>query len=318
MTLSVRKKAMPLRTLWIKAKGILKNRNFIFLLSLFLGIAWGNYAHFLRETVIPVLALIMTLSTMTVPSGAFRSIKSMVRPALTGTFLCYAFHGGLLLLLSSLLIRNPSFWTGFVLIAAVPPAVAVIPFSVFLKADTKSALFGSIGAYLAGLFLTPLMLLIFLGTAFIDPSKVLIILLELIIVPLVLSRVLIRTGLSRLIEPVRGSILNWSFFLVVYVITGLNSHVILGRPLDLLPSIFMCFISTFVFGWLIEILGRILKLDKSLTMSMILLGTYKNWGLAGGLSLVFFSTESAVPATVASAFGILYIVHLQTRVQKLN
>jgi len=43
---------------------------------------------------------------------------------------------GVTLTLSLLLVGDPALRTGFVLLVAVPPAVAVIPFTLFLKGNT--------------------------------------------------------------------------------------------------------------------------------------------------------------------------------------
>jgi BASS family bile acid:Na+ symporter len=105
--------------------------------------------------------------------------------------------------------------SGFVILAAVPPAVAVIPFTFFLKGDTDFSLIGTISAYLGALLITPLMVLLFIGTSFVDHLKLMIITIELIFAPLLFARILIMTGIARLIEPIKGDITNWSFFLVI-------------------------------------------------------------------------------------------------------
>jgi len=294
----------------------IKNRNLILLSSLVLGLVFEDPAYSLKATVLPCLALIMSLSTTTVSSTVFRSTKSMLIPAAIGAVVSYGFHGGLLLLLNSLLIRDADFWTGFVIISAIPPAVAVIPFSLFLKADSEFVLFAAIGAYLSGLFITPLIFLVFFGAGIVNPVKLCSVLFELIIGPLISSRILIRTGLSRKIEPVKGSIINWGFFLLTYTITGLNRDFILQKPVQLILPVILCIFSTFIFGWIIEVIGKLWRLNDRILRGLILLGTYKNWGLAGGLSLTSFIPQAAVPATLASSMGILYIIYLQIRTKK--
>ncbi|MCX7857699.1 MAG: hypothetical protein N2513_06940 [Deltaproteobacteria bacterium] len=299
-----------------KIQSLFRDRNFILAISLVLGMAWDGGAYFLKDAIIPLLAIIMTFSTTAVPSTVFRSVRSMIKQAIIGSLTSYLFYGGLLLVLNYLIIANRDFWVGFVIISAVPPAVAVIPFSIFLKAHKEFVLFGTIGAYITALFLTPLIMLILLGSAFINPLKVLMILVELIILPIVLSRVLIRTGVSQKIEHVKGTLINWTFFLVIYIITGLNRDVMLFRTAELIPVIVLSFLSTFVFGWIIELIGKLSKMKNDIVKGLILLGTYKNYGLAGGLALVFFTSETAVPATVASTMSIIYIIYLQIRFRK--
>jgi BASS family bile acid:Na+ symporter len=296
-----------------RIKGLFRNRNFIMILALVLGMVWDGGAFLAKDTILPFLAIIMTLSTMGITAAAFRSFGGMVGPALAGVLASYVYHGGILLLLNAFFIRDNNFSTGFILLAAVPPAVAVIPFSFFLKGDSNFALIGTIGAYLGALVVTPLIAVAFLGSGFISPVKVFVILIELIIAPLILSRILIKMGLARRIEPVKGTIINWSFFVLVYTITGLNRTIILQNPLSLVWVTLIALFSMFVLGWIIERAGNALRIDSKVLTSMILLGTYKNYGLASGLSLVFFNPETAVPATVTSTISILYIIYLEMR-----
>lgn len=127
-----------------KIERLLRNRNFIFYFVPLSRDSYGGSAHFIKDAVIPILALSMIISTTTVLHNVLSSLKLMIKPPLfTGVFLNYVFHGSLLLLIGSLLIENADFWKGFMVIAAVPPAIAIIPFSIFLKGDSEFALFGS-------------------------------------------------------------------------------------------------------------------------------------------------------------------------------
>ncbi len=133
---------------------------------------------------------------------------------------------------------------------------------------------------------------------------------ELIIVPLILSRILNWTGVSNKIEPLKGAITNWSFFVVAYTVVGLNRAVFLGNPFSLIPIALVALASTFLLGMVIEKVGDLLRTERKTLTSLILLGTLKNYGLAGGLALALFSTRTAVPATVSVIFMIVYIIWL--------
>jgi len=155
------------------------------------------------------------------------------------------------------------------------------------------------------------MVLLFIGTSFVDPLKLMIITIELIFAPLLFARILIMTGIARLIEPIKGDITNWSFFLISYTIVGLNQQVFLTQTLSLLPVAIISFASTFLLGWIIGLFGKIARLDKKKTTSIVLLGTLKNYGLAGGLAISFFDTKTALPSTVSVVFMIIYIIWLE-------
>jgi BASS family bile acid:Na+ symporter len=294
---------------------LLRSRDFILILGLGLGLLWGEGARWTNPLTLPLLAVAMTLSVMGIPAAIFHSPRSLVRPALSGVAITYLVLSGLILGMSSLFIRDRNLWNGFVLIAAVPPGVAVIPFTFVLNGNSFFSLVATMGAYLGALIITPLFALWFLGTAFINPAKLLLIMVELILLPLALSQVLVRTGASRRIEPFKGTITNWSFFVVTYTIVGLNRQVFLDQPLSLLPVALIAVSTTFLLGWAIERIGSRFRIDPTTRTSLVLLGTIKNYGLAGGLSLALFSRETAVPATVSTIFMTVYIIWLGMKIR---
>ena len=143
-----------------------------------------------------------------------------------------------------------------------------------------------------------------------DPFKLVMITLELIILPLAVSRLLIRKGWKERIEPYRGTITNWSFFLVLYALIALNRDIILGRTLTLLPIAAISVISMFILGFLIDWVLGLFHIPKETRTSLVLLGTLKNQGMAGGFALTLFSEEAALPAAVSTIIMIAYVIWL--------
>jgi bile acid:Na+ symporter, BASS family len=301
-----------------RTKRLLRNRDFILILGLALGLLWGKGASWTSPLTLPALAVAMTLSVMGIPGTIFRSPLSLAGPALSGIVMTYAVLSALILGMSYLFIREKNLWNGFVLIAAVPPGVAVIPFTYFLNGNSFFSLVGTMGAYLGALIITPLIALWFLGTVSIDPVRLFVIMTELILLPLIVSQILVRTGASKPIEPFKGMVTNWSFFLVTYTIVGLNRQVFLDRPLSLLPVAAIAAASTFLLGWVIKGIGKVFRVQPGTVTSLILLGTIKNYGLAGGLSLALFSRDTAVPATVSTIFMTIYIIWLGFQMKDRN
>ena len=294
-----------------KMKGLLRNRDFIMTVALATGLIWGGAAPWTERATLPLLVVVMTLATMGVSGSTFRSPKAVVVPALAGIVMNYLVLGGFLLAFNALLIRDEALQSGFILLAAVPPAVAVIPFTLFLDGDSAFSLIGTLGAYLGALVIMPVMTVVFLGSGFIDPGKVMILMIELIFLPLILSRVLVRVKSAPRIEPFKGTITNWSFFVLTYTIVGLNREVFLTKPLSLIPPALIAIASTFILGWVIEGVGKACRIPRKTLVGLVLLGTLKNYGLAGGLALTLFSRKTALPATVSAIFMITYIVYLQ-------
>ena len=284
--------------------------------ALLIGLSWGKGARWTEPMTLPALAIVMTLSTIGLPASTFRSYRSLLTPAITGIVMNYLVLGIALLVLNAILIQDEALRMGFILIAAVPPAVAVIPFTFFLKGDETLSLIGTAGAYLGALILMPVSALLFLGPGFVDATKLAIIMLELILFPVIVSRLLLRTGLVPRLYSIRGPVTNWSFFLLTYTIVGLNRDLILGQPLSLFPVVVVALASTFLLGWGIEKAGTLLHLPEKVLTSLVLLGTLKNYGLAGGLALALFSKKTSVPATVSAVFMIVYVIWLEFKLKE--
>ena len=290
---------------------LLRNRNFILILAIVLGLIIGEpVASKTQSLVLPLLALVMTLSATNVTSREFTSLKTMPRPILTSLLLNYVVLGGLILLMAWWLIDDRELWAGFVILATVPPAVAVVPFSYALGGNTLFSLMGMAGAYLAALVIMPVAMALFLGVDFFEPVKLLLILGELILIPIVVSRILLATKLDKRIAKWRGTIVNWSFFVALFTIVGLNRQAFFGEFDILLRIIIIAVATTFVLGYIIELVTKALRVDRATSISLTLMGTLKNYGLASGILLTLFGERAAIPASVCTVFGILMLVWL--------
>jgi bile acid:Na+ symporter, BASS family len=295
---------------------LLNNRNFIFLLAITFGLVLPQAAEWTKILMMPALALVMMLATINVPNDYFLNPRAILKPSLAGILMTYVILNGAILLLSALLIGDHNLWIGFVLIAAVPPAVAVIPFTAILEGNVSNTLSGTVASYLAALLVMPLMFWIFIGTAFDDPYKLLRIMLLLIVLPLVLSRMILYFNWQDRLAPVRGLLTDWGFFIVLYSIIGVNRDLIFSRPLSIVPIAGVVFATTFVLGWAIQKTCVLFKVDKKNIISLILQGTLKNQGIAGGLAIALFEKEVALPSAVYSIFMILYIIWLDWQKSK--
>jgi BASS family bile acid:Na+ symporter len=297
----------------LRLKTLLRHRDFILLLAISLGLFLGQGARWTERLVVPALAVVMTLSTMGVPGSVFLAPRNLLLPALAGVAMNYGVLGGLLLGLNFLMVRDEALRDGFIIMSAVPPAIAVIPFTAILNGNQTFTLIATIGCYLAALILTPLIALSFIGSGFIESAKIFAIMAELILVPLILSRVLLGSKLAKRVEPLKGAITNWGFFLVVYTIVGLNRDLFFAQPLAFLPAALIALASTFLLGFIIEKTSRFFRVDSQLGTSLVLLGTQKNTGLAAGLALTLFSERTAVPATISTIFMLVYFIWLSVK-----
>ena len=135
----------------IDLKRLLQNRNFIFIAALVLGLFFPEASRTTSQLILPALALTMILSTMDIGNDLFRRPRTLLLPAFIGILMNYLLLSGMIVALGALLLKDEKLWAGAVLLAAVPPAVAVIPFSGFLVGNKDLSLIGTAGAYLGGL-----------------------------------------------------------------------------------------------------------------------------------------------------------------------
>jgi BASS family bile acid:Na+ symporter len=296
-----------------KLVGLLKNRNFILSLAMALGLLLGQGAQWTQRLVIPLLAFVMMLSTMGVTGELFRSPRAWLRPLLAGVAMNYVVLGGLILLLSGLLPLEEHLRAGFVVLASVPTAVGVIPFTGFLEGDVEFSLMATLGCYLGAFVATPLVLSTLLGFGGGLQVSLLTTMVEVIILPLILSRALVRSGVASRMDTLKGPLTNWSFFLIVYTVVGLNREVFLNRPLSLAPAAAITVTTTLLLGYAVERIGGLLRIDPGKITSLVLLGTSKNAGFAAGLALTLFGRQTAIPSAIQTVFMLSQVILLDLR-----
>jgi BASS family bile acid:Na+ symporter len=296
-----------------KLVGILRNRNFILSLAMALGLLLGQGAQWTQRLVIPLLAFVMMMSTLGVRGELFRSPRAWLRPLLGGVAMNYVLLGSLILLLSGLLPLEEHLRTGFVVLASVPPAVGVIPFTGFLEGDVEFSFMATLGCYLGAFVATPLLFSTLLGFGGGLQVSLLTTMVEVIILPLILSRALVRTGVASRMNALRGPLTNWSFFLIVYTVVGLNREVFLSRPLSLAPAAAITVTTTLLLGYAVERAGGLLRIEPGKVTSLVLLGTSKNAGFAAGLALTLFGRQAAIPSAIQTVFMLSQVILLDLR-----
>ena len=285
----------------------------ILVLALSLGLFWGQGVEWTEMLVIPALAFVMVLSTIGVEGSLFRTPSRWLKPAGVGIFMNYVVLGGLIIVLSMFLPLKDSFRTGYIILAAVPPAVGVIPFTSILDGDVEYSLIGCIVCYFAAFLLIPLMFSTFLGLSLDVQSSLFTTLTQVVLIPLILSRVLRYINVAKRIEPVRGLLTNWSFFLIIYTVIAVNREAVTSDPLSLLPAAALTITTSYLLGYIIERIGQMYEIDRKRIISLVLLGTSKNAGFGAGLALSLFGKQTAIPITVQTVIMLSYIIFLNLR-----
>ena len=176
---------------------LFQNMGFILALAFIIGLAVPQGAAQTISTVTPLLAMIMTLSIVSASPRITSNLKKVWKPVLISLLSNYIVLTFTIIGLSYLLLQDQELRTGFVILAAIPPAVAVIPFTARLDGDLDFSLIGTIALYLFALLLVPIITIFFLGINVIDPETLLITLAQLIAIPFGIAIILRRIKKSE-------------------------------------------------------------------------------------------------------------------------
>lgn len=287
---------------------LLTNSNVVFLSAMVLGLVVGDWAHLFKAWILPALVLIMSLSTTQITLSDFTQVRKYLRDMGIVLVINYLFLSGLILLASHLLIQDQELHAGFVVMAAIPSAVAVLPFTYLLKGEMMVSLLGSVGLYLGALGMAPLISFLFLDVASVGFAKLISTLLQLILVPFIVSRLLLKWRHFHRMKEHTGILINLALFLTIYAVIGMNRSTFLTHFDVLIPLSFIAFLRTFVSGHFIDLCCRLLRVARDRRMSYVLFGSFKNLAVVVAITLFLLSERSAIPAAVAIPFEILFFI----------
>lgn len=266
-----------------------KNTAFLLTLAVALGFLIPGPAQRVEPLVIPALFLMMAFSMAGIDLGL-----PPIRGAMAGFLINYLFLSGLILFIAPLVLEEEALVLGFVVMAAVPPAVAVVPLTKLLDGDVRLALYSEALSYLASLALTPMIVLIFAGEAGegVRVGETLEIVLLLILLPLMASR---YVGRLR-IDPAHP--INAGLFAVTYIVVGLNSDAISIKAAGVAGVLLIAFARTFASGAIVYVASALAGFEHPQRVALTLFGSFKNLGLAATVALLLFGPRAAVPAAV--------------------
>ncbi len=296
-----------------KFLSIVNHRDFVLSLSVVVGLLLGENSRFLADISLYTLMLAMVAATIKFSFKAWKNPSNLFKP-LAGSFLLhYVIYGIVTLTIAWLLFYNTgreAIWIGFVIIAASPPGPAVIPFSAMLNGDNNYSTTGLFGMYMLAMIITPAILFVFIGTSLISPYMIFLILIQLIIIPLIISRFLRHPKILSHAQKASGTLIKWLFFLVITPIVGMNRSVLFNEPAILAIIALVLFTTMFLLGFLYNILAVKAGFKKPVIISSTFMLTIKSAAFAAVVSFRFFADEPvvAMPAAVLSVFLILFAI----------
>ena len=281
--------------------------NLIFLLALICGIILPQGFPIGNVLILPALMVILTITLLRFPRGFFRRPGPLLSASIRSNVMNYLVLGNFIILASIFLIHKQELWIGMVLIAAMPPSVAIIPLGNFLRADKTSVFTGLAGAYLGALLIIPLIGLGFFKYIHLNYWTIILLILELILLPLAISRIAVEKTWDKIIEPYEETIIDYCSFIVFYTITASSRNLLMNWSSDLFIITSIALVSTFFFAFAIRKIGIYFHSNENKITSFLLMGTIKDCGLAGGIALILFNQEVALPSLIFAIFTFIYI-----------
>ncbi len=294
----------------------INHRDFVLTLALVTGLILGEHTRPLAEISVYTLAFVMVFATTGFSFKSWVPAKNALYPLVWSTFLNFILFGLVLIGLSWLFFsHDPShkyfpYYIGFVLVAAAPPGPSVIPFSTMLNGDNNFSVTGVFGLHFIAMVLTPLILLLFLGDSLIDPLKIFNIMVQLIVIPLIISRFLRHPTVLPTVEKHRETVIKWGFFLVVTPIMGMSASVFFSEPGVVLIMSLILIIAMYLLGFLYHIIMAKSGARRAMIISSTFMMTTKSSAFSAVAAFTFFQGEPmiALPSAVVSVFVTLFII----------
>ncbi len=218
----------------------------------------------------------------------------------------YVILSGLILILSTF-YAQVDIRHGWIVMAAGPSAIAVVPLTATFRGNTRTALVSTAFLYLAALGLYPLITLAFAGQA-VDLRDLAVQMLLQIALPLAASRPLSRVVLLENHRPV---IVNASFLVLVFALVGLNRNVFFQNPALIGALAAGAFLRTWVLGAAAFAISARFASGRAERVADSLFASLKNLALAALIALSLFGPVAALPAIVSLFFEISWLVPLQ-------
>lgn len=292
----------------MQVKDLLKSSAFMMSLALIValvtnysGIAPGNVltADLRADITLLALAVMVTLSLSRIPVGNLNPVtnwRSVLRALVLGLVI-----SSIIPLIGYYLLRGTQFGDeamGLVFIAATPFAASVSSLSYILNGDMEHAARGTIVTYIVSLVWIPFIIWVTLGEV-VDMGNIIVTVIEIIGVPLVLSRLVSRFTISKDFMAV---FMNCCIFLLMWLSVSFTSF-----PSDvgiLLAFVLVAALRSFFLGNVVEVTEKRMGIHWKQRVTDILMTSYKNKGIAITLCVATLG-PLASSAMVAIATSIL-------------
>ncbi len=269
---------------------VLKNTSIMIFVGLILGFILPQYGANVKFLLVPLLILmnLFAMKNIDIPN-LMEHRKNLIKIIIVA-FTIFP----VIMILLTFFVSNPDYRGAMYIMAAMPPAVAIIPLTHLLGGKTDITLPAQFFAHIVTLVFTPALIYFFLRET-ISVYEILKTLVELVIIPFILSRFIKKVKYDFKAET--NLILAYTF----YVAIAISYNSIITDWFNLIPLFFIIFLSSFVpFGFALWLFR---KKEVGMRIVYVLFSMHKNVGLALGFVLLFLPPAAAVVLAINAIIG---------------
>jgi len=286
---------------------ILGNNAGMMMISFIIALTLGGFPDLfvLTNSSIAMITLVVMMS-ISLTSLQLRGlkVKDHARSIRRAFLLSMVLASGVTVLLSFLF--EGDLRAGWIIAAAAPSAISVVPFTYMMKGDLEPTLVSTAALYIIALAFTPLVTLLFLGQA-IDVGILIFYVSVLIIVPLCASRPLRKLNIR---QEHKSAVLNVTFFILIIAVAGPNRHIFFQDwtllSLLLAAAVLRIFGIGLIWNWYLQRKN----VPRGRRVPEVLFASHKNTGMAATLAIGLIGPVAAVPATVCAVIDIAWMIFL--------
>ena len=245
--------------------------------------------------IIVILMIQMTLSM----DGLRLSIQDLGtnrKGALISIFMSYVVNTGITLLLGSFFIPdNKEIWYGWVMLASMPCAIAVVTAAILTNENMETSVLAVTATYLSGLVLTPLLSYALIGDA-VNPLEILKYIVLFILIPVILSRFTPRLRMKR---SFKVPVINLMMAAMVFCSVNSNRGTMVDDPMFIRLILAVVLLRVLVLNAVVWLMIRRWGFARGSESTYLVLGVWKNTGLSISMTMVLLA---ATPTSVIPCF----------------
>jgi BASS family bile acid:Na+ symporter len=253
----------------------------------------------LKSYILTPMIIVMFLSTTEIRFKALMDVKRYGAKVAGAILLNYGFVSTVALFLAWTVFKEGDLYAGFVMMAAMPTAIAVIPLSYLMKGNVEVAVMGVTLSYILALGLAPALVHVLLGSQ-LEVWRIFETLMLVILFPLLASRLLIHLEIDEKMGLGKDVMVNICFFMVMFIIIGVNYDSFFLDTGVLVVVAAICLVRSLGTG--VTCLGvcRALKVKRKDAITYTFFSSFKNLGIVAAIALVLFGERASIPAALGA------------------